>query len=266
LGLSDLTRGAETVVLNGVRFHHSVSASPQALRTVLDRLEEHCRKNPGAAALVLDQLVDSGATGAARAAPPGALRNAVFREEASTRGMVLCFVGGPSPASAASWLSALRRFSTSRDLSAFGRLHYSFAESVGHEQTRVVTLWADTGLNLATLFPKTGDAPGTDSRLLPRPPDARRTLSASAQGLPFSVRMYESNQSLEAAQNFYDTWLSQRGYQAAHDAQSGASSYLRADGYQAFLSLLRGDGHTYVTLSEREQPDSMATVEVGGEP
>ena len=103
-----------------------------------------------------------------------ALRNAVFREEAATRGMVLCFVGGPNPDSPASWLAALRRFSTTRDLSSFGRLRYSFAEVTEHESTRVVTLWADTGLNLPTLFPKTGDANGDDSAVVPRPPGARR--------------------------------------------------------------------------------------------
>src|SRR4051812_22637053 len=36
LGLADLTRGAETVELNGERFHHAVSATAQPLHGVLD--------------------------------------------------------------------------------------------------------------------------------------------------------------------------------------------------------------------------------------
>jgi hypothetical protein len=266
LGLSDLTAGAETVVFNGERFHHALNTTVQPLHAVLDRIEEHCRKNPGPAALVLAELTSREPKRFERNAPPGALRNAVFREEAATRGMVLCFVAGPNPASAASWLTALRRFSSTRDLSSFGRLRYSFAESAEHEPTRVVTLWADAGLELAALFPKTGDAPGTDSRVLPRPPSARRTLSASAEGLTLSVRIYESDQAIDATQRFYDTWMSEHGYQAAHAAASGASSYLRADGYQAFLSLLHTGGHTFVTLTESEQSDGSATLEFGGQP
>src|SRR3954470_22219656 len=133
LGLSDLTSGAETVVFNGERFHHAVTATGQPLHTVLDRVEQHCRENPGSAALVIDQLATLDPDRFARHAPPGALRNAVFREETGQRGMVLCFVGGPNPGSAASWLAALKRFSATRDLSAFGRLRYSFAEAAGQE-------------------------------------------------------------------------------------------------------------------------------------
>ncbi|HKO46845.1 MAG TPA: hypothetical protein VJV79_03940 [Polyangiaceae bacterium] len=266
LGLSDLTGGAEVVLLNGQRFHHAVSASAQPLSTVLDRIEAHCRQHPGPAALLLDQLAAREPERFERHAPPGALRSAVFREQVAEHGMVLCFVGGPSPASADGWLRALRRFSSSRDLSEFGRLRYSFAERAEEGRTRVVTLWADTGLNLSNLFPQTGDAPGSDSPVLPRPPNARRTLSANAEGLPFGVRLYESSQSLAATQEFYDVWMSEHGYQAAHDAESGTSSYLRADGYQAFLSLFAGEGHSYVTLTESGQSDASATLQLGGQP
>lgn|SRR6478735_963866 len=262
LGLADLTGDAETLTLNGERFHHAVSATSQPLRTVLDRVEQHCRNHPGAAALVLDRLAESDPKPFARYAPPGALRNGVFREEAATRGMVLCFVSGPNSGSAGSFLQALRRFSATRDLSAFGRLRYSFAETEGSGSTRVVTLWADTGLNLSALFPASGDARGSDSPVVPRPPSARRTLSASAEGRPFSVRSYESTQSIAATQAFYDSWMREQGYQASHAPESGASSYLRADGYQVFLSLLASERHTFATLTESGQSDGSAMLEL----
>jgi hypothetical protein len=268
LGLSDLTRDAETVVLNGERFHHAVSTTQQPLAAVLDRVERHCRDNPGPAALVLGRIAESDPPRFARHAPPGALRNAVFREETKTRGMVLCFVSGPNPgpSSLTNLLAALRRFSTSRDLSEFGRLRYSFAESTDTGVTRVVTLWADTGLNLSTLFPATGDASGSDSPVAPRPPGARRTLSASAEGLPFSVRSYESQQSLVAIQAFYDVWMGEHGYQAAHAPESGSSSYLRADGYQVFLSLLTNNQRTFATLTESGSANPSTALEIGAEP
>jgi hypothetical protein len=101
---------------------------------------------------------------------------------------------------------------------------------------------------------------------VPRPPEARRTLSASAEGLPFSVRIYESNQALDVTQRYYDAWMSEHGYQAAHAAESGASSYLRADGYQAFLSLLHEGAHTFVTVTESDPSRASAMFELGDEP
>jgi hypothetical protein len=266
LGLSDLTSGAESVLLNGERFHHAVRDTTQPLHTVLDRIEQHCRNHPGSAALALDRLLESDPARFQRHAPPGALRNAVFREETPRRGLVLCFVGGPNPNSAISFLAALRSFSSTRDLASFGRLRYSFAEADEHQTTHVITLWADTGLNLSRLFPKTGDAAGSDSKVVPRPPGARRTLSASAEGVPFSVRSYESEQSLSATQSFYDTWMRTHGYRAAHAPEAGASSYLRADGSQVFLSLLRAEPHTVATVTESGRPDTAARLELGAEP
>lgn len=266
IGLSDFTGGAEAVWLNGARFHHAVSSSNSSLHALLDRVEDHCRSNPGPGALVLAQLAGNDPKRFERHAPPGALRNAVFREEAATRGLVLCFVGGPNPTSIADWLSALRRFSQTRDLSSFGQLRYSFAESSGHEPTRVVSLWADSGLDLSRLFPKTGDAMGSDSPVVPRPPGGRRVLSARAEGMPFSVRSYESSQPLAATQSFYDTWMRGHGYRVDVSAESGSSSYLRADGYQVFLSVLAIDQRSFVTVTESGQSDTAAELELSAAP
>src|SRR3954469_18444176 len=59
IGLSDLTRGAETVWLNGERLHHAVSASTASLHSRMDRVEDHCRSQPGPAASVLGQVARS---------------------------------------------------------------------------------------------------------------------------------------------------------------------------------------------------------------
>jgi len=265
LGLADLTRGAETVELNGERFHHAIASSSESLATVLDRVVEHCQKEPSPAARVIAEATNHHAMRFESHAPPGALRHAVFREQSRDRGMVLCFVGGPRNTSLPQWLAALHRFSSTRDLAAFGRLRYSFAEQA-EGKTRVVTLWADTGLNLATLFPETGDAAGTDSAVLPRPPRARRTLSARAEGVPFAVRSYQLGQSVEEAQRFYDGWMSERGWQSFHDGESESSGYLRADGYQAFVSLMRSNGNTYVTVTETGRPEAQTALEMGSEP
>lgn len=265
LGLADITRGSETVELNGERFHHALAISSAPLAQVLDRIVDHCEQQPGPALRVLDEAARMAPQRFARHAPPAAMRKAVFREQEAGRGMVVCFVGGSENASLGAWFAALRRFSSSRDLSAFGRLRYFFAEQ-SQGRTRVVGLWADTGLNLSNLFPVSGDAPGSDSLVLPRPPLARRTLAASAEGLSFAVRTYQSSQALDETQRFYDSWMSQRGWQIRHDGETGASSYLRQDGFQAFLSLLRSERSTYVTVTETSRSDALRTLEVGSEP
>jgi hypothetical protein len=265
LGLSDITRGAETLALNGERFHHAVAVSSAPLTQVLDRIVGYCEQHPGPATRALDDAARRDPRDFTRHAPPGAMRKAVFREQREGRGLVLCFVDGPENESLGGWLTALHRFSTSHDLSAFGRFRYSFAEE-SHGQTRVVTLWADTGLNLSSWFPAAGDAPGTDSSVLPRPPNARRTLSASAEGLPFAVRGYQSSQTPEQAQRFYDAWMSQHGWQAQHDAATATSSYLRDDGLQAFLSFSRAKADTYITITETGRGDTGHALELESEP
>lgn len=265
LELSDITRDAETVELNGMRFHHAVALSSGPLPQLLDRIVSYCEQHPGPEMRALAEAAHRGPRAFAEHAPPGALRNAVFREQRDGRGMVLCFVNGPEQASLGGWLTALHRFSSSHDLSAFGRLRYSFAEE-SHGQTRVVTLWADTGLNLSAWFPGAGDAAGSDSPVLPRPPNARRTLSASAEGLPFAVRSYQLSESPAQAQRFYDGWMSQRGWQIRHDTTTGASSYLRADGFQAFISMSSSEQQTYVTVTETGRGDAVRALELGSEP
>jgi S1-C subfamily serine protease len=80
------------------------------------------------------------------------------------------------------------------------------------------------------------------------------------------VHIYESNEALEATQRFYDSWMSEHGYRATRATELGASSYLRSDGSQIFLSLLREGSHTFVTVTDSEQGDTSATLRLGGEP
>jgi ABC-type sugar transport system permease subunit len=117
--------------------------------------------------------------------------------------------------------------------------------------TYVSTMWADTGLNLKTMFPATGDAAGSDSALLPRPPSARRTLSAGAEGMPYALRMYVSSDSTESLGRFYADWLKKRAWKLIGQKPShGSSGYMREDGYQVFLTIIEQRGQAYVALTE----------------
>jgi hypothetical protein len=113
------------------------------------------------------------------------------------------------------------------------------------------------------MFPSTGDAAGNDSRVLPRPPRARRTLSAGIEGMPYVVRTYSSREPLPQLKDFYARWMKQRGWRFGADAE-GTTAYFREDGYQAFVSYSEQDGLSYITLTEagREGTPAIGKVEV----
>jgi hypothetical protein len=105
--------------------------------------------------------------------------------------------------------------------------------------------------------------------VLPRPPEARRTLVAAAEGMPFALRTYESAKSRADLQAFYDHWMKIEGWRlGAKVEREGASAYFRKDGYQVILTLNETDGRTYATLIEAGQAasSSIATVEISESP
>jgi len=249
-GLSDLIDERESLTLNGARFRHAVAHSDESPERVLDRIQAHCDTHGGLLRDVLENLESLDRKAFAAAAPPGALRAAVVRQDGRDRGVVICFTDSDQGTltEVAPAFSLLMRATDPREL---GELLYSYAELAPSGRTRIVTLWTRGGLDLAAMFPEHGDASGDDSRLAPRPPQARRILSASAEGQPFGVRSYESQLSTSAVASFYAEWArKQRWTLVAADADAGATAYLRGDGVQVFLSLHEVDGHTLVTLTE----------------
>ena len=86
---------------------------------------------------------------------------------------------------------------TSDELAATGELavrgapgyRYVYAQR-GAERTRVVRFWTDRPVDLERLFPARGDAPGRDAVGVPRPPGARRILSAREVGAPQEITLY----------------------------------------------------------------------------
>jgi hypothetical protein len=248
--LSDLLGEHEGLRLNGVNFRHAIAHSERSPEQVLDRIQAYCDSQGGLLRDVLAELESRDRRAFAEVAPPGALRRGVVRRDGNDRGVVICFTdSGPQSLSGmAPALSLLLRATDPREL---GELLYSYAERGPNGRTRVVTLWTRGGLDLAAMFPAEGDAAGDDSRLAPRPPEARRILSASAEGQPFGVRSYESERPEREVAAFYAEWAKkQRWTPVSSDAETGATAYLRDDGVQLFLSLHEQDGRTWVTLTE----------------
>ncbi|HMA93234.1 MAG TPA: hypothetical protein VKP30_11145, partial [Polyangiaceae bacterium] len=89
-GLAELTHGAEVVLLNGERFHHSMTVANEPASKVLDRVQRFCESSPG----LLGQVTKDQRARALEDAS-GLLRHGVIRDEGKDRGMVVCFMDSP---------------------------------------------------------------------------------------------------------------------------------------------------------------------------
>jgi hypothetical protein len=250
VGLADLTLGAEVIQVNGERFHHGLVIVPGEPSAILDRLQAECESRPGLMGQALRELSSQVSEPSARARDTARANafHGVVRHESDERGMVVCWVSDERSGLAALG-ERLDEFARSSRLGVFGRARYAFAEALPEGQSRVLTLWADTDLDLMALFPAHGDAAGSDSRVLPRPPQATRLLSAAAEGMPFLLVHYASRTSRAELQTFYDEWLGAHGWRRIQ-SPAATGAYLRDDGHQVFLSLLEYDTGTQVTVIE----------------
>jgi hypothetical protein len=263
-GLEDLTRGANVVLVNGERFHRVIAFVDDSVGSVLDRIQKECETSPG--------LLGQAASEAAHLHPkaldeyplsPRILRG-IVRHEEERRGMVACFTDSRG-SGLAGLADAAKRFAKTSNLAEFGHFRYAFARRADDGGTQVTTLWADTDLNLSSMFPAHGDAAGADSSVLPRPATSRRVLAASAEGQPYALRLYDTADGGASVQRFYEDWFKKHGWIFAGKAQQGGFSYLRADGYQVIVTLRERQGRTAVGLIEagrREGSIVSATVSV----
>jgi hypothetical protein len=263
LGLHDLTHDAEAVSFNGAPFHHASLVVKSGVREVLDRIEEHCEKAPNIIGRGFLEIPEKELEKKLGEKPTRAFRHGVFREEAKdeSHGMVVCFVD-EEDYGVSEIPKRLERFRATRDLTVFGKLRYTYAEKLKSGATEVVTMWADRGLDIRSMFPSAGDAAGTDSDVLPRPPAARRILSANAEGLPYAVRLYDSGENADKVRAFYDSWMEAHGFDKVKAGDQAGASYVRADGYQAFLAVGSRKGKTTIAVSEAGRADGTSTAVV----
>ena len=135
---------------------------PRVLELNGNRLHFDTGTRADAVGEVLDQAEAS-------CADPGARR---MRGEDGRRGFVACLARVAAPEGAPAY-------------------RYVYAQP-GAERTQVVRFWTDGPLDLEALLPEAGDAPGSDAPDVPRPPGARRILSARELGEPQQITLYET--------------------------------------------------------------------------
>ncbi|MBX3193155.1 MAG: hypothetical protein KF819_39590 [Labilithrix sp.] len=253
--LEDLTGAASLVRVNGAELHRASARTPQSTREVLDRYEAHCRKSPGTLGRVMRDIPTALAD-RIDLSHDDRLRASIVRDEHDGRGMVVCFVDDED-ASSRGLVEKLRAVVDTGDLSKLGRFRYVFAEPSRSSEggTHVVTFWCDGELNVQKMFPASGDAPGTDSALAPRPAQSRRTLSASVEGYPAAVRVYESSARRPEIERAMDAALRAKRFRRVAAKDAHVAAYARED-----------DAQIIVSFGERAERTTVTVVEGGASP
>ena len=128
-------------------------------------------------------------------------------------------------------LQALTRFAKSGDLADLGKLRYVMAERAKGGRTHVIGVWTEGSFHIGNMFPSEGDCPGSDLPETYRPEGSRRLLTASVEGAPFGVRIYQVAGTPEEVLAGYGAGMAALGWKPVAAVDQG----LPQDGGRAFM-------------------------------
>jgi hypothetical protein len=205
--------------INGQPVQISSATTDLDYQVVLNRFEADCNAHADGMNAAFANLT---AALAAPATPSGSPGVGTFKQIRQSTGVVVCFAEG-GPVDNAALLARLSKFAKSGDLGDLGALRYVTATKTPAGKTHVIGVWTDGSFNVKEAFPTTGDAPGTDVETTVRPRDARRTLSAAAEGAPYGVRNYVTRHTVSEVLAQFDADLPLSGWKAIPQISEGVS-------------------------------------------
>jgi hypothetical protein len=255
----------KTLFINGAAMNISTAMTPQSPKEVLDRYESLCREHPQFLARAIADVPQEMQRKVEATVPGATWRRltdlTTVRREVGDEGMLVCFTDD-RPAGLGDLAGRVRALEQTGDLAELGRVHYVVVKRTPRG-THVRTIWNEGPLPVAKMFPSKGDAPGFDSDLVPRPPNARRTLSATSTEVPFSVHAYESTDGVPAMHGFYDREMAARGW-TRHDFGTTAV-YEKPGAEFVYCTFTVKEGRTVViaTTTGRAGTPTIASVGVG---
>jgi hypothetical protein len=209
------------LAINGLTVHRVTASTPLSIKEALDRLGRVCSERGGienSASLLSSERAD------ASSKLPAPL-DGTYRREGKNEGVLAC-IDTERPLGLTELTRRLRGFGQTGNLSAVGKLRYVLARRQG-SVTSLLVLWTDDDAPLLKMFPKTGDAPGSDLPDVPRPDRAERLLSAAEQGSPYSISIYRSRErSPLAVRDRYVKQLQEQGWRVTVTASgSGLTAH-----------------------------------------
>ena len=206
----------QVATINGQRMSLAAKSTPLGVEQVLGRFQRYCQDNSGGLAQELSAIP---ATAAALQKLPQALRDPSAwltsrqTDSAGNAGQVACIARKDSGGGLRGLQDRILAFAESGDVAAIGDARYVVARRDEKAQsTQVLAMWTEGSFNIPAMFPESGDTPGGDSQHVPRPPAARRVLTAEISDHPYALRMYDSEQSHAAVLSFYERQMHARGF------------------------------------------------------
>ena len=206
----------EVALINGQRMSLSSKLTPLSVAQVIERLGQHCREHSAGLA---DEIAALPKGESALQQLPEGLRDPSRWLSSETIakdgqvGQIACIARKGSGGGLQGLVDRVLAFTESGDLAEIGDARYVVArrdEESG--QTHVLAMWTEGKFNIPEMFADTGDAPGADSPDVPRPPDARRVLSAQMAHRSYAIRMYDTTRSHAEVLAYYEAQLGPRGF------------------------------------------------------
>jgi hypothetical protein len=233
----------------------------ESVNQVLDRFEAHCKDNQGPWAALWSQMdglkgtLSKAKDKSGKELGDGSLpvsKDGVFRQGDSDHGAVMCFTKWEG--SINDYQEAYRQFAKTGDFGRLGKLRYAFAAKTANGNTHVLTAFTDGSLNLNKIIPPdTGDAPGDETTLAPRPPNSRRILAASVEGTPYGIHVYQTESEPSAVLAHYDDTMQKAGWQPIIPATPNEFATMRTyskGALEVVLTATRGSNGTSVGIGE----------------
>ncbi|WP_157069635.1 hypothetical protein [Sandaracinus amylolyticus] len=246
--------------VNGQSIHFSTGVAPVGVDALLDRFETVCERiDAGLMERMHEALArhpDPEREAYAASASP------VLRDENGGAGYVACLDLGSGNVEPRELLARFERFEQTRDLHAIGDLRYVYAAPMEGGRSHFVALWTEGTFRFDEVFPDGTDARGTDPEDIPRPPGARRTLSAYEEGDPQRATFYATDELDEGGLvSFYRRELASDGWTLLAPPETLVSSA----SVRPALVAQRGDRMIWLAFTTDFQGRvNTAVIETGG--
>lgn len=239
------------VSINGANAQVASGVTKSDVGTVLDAVFADCSAHADGMAEDFKDLRHAIQPEAARTRGGAPGFGAVKNQTANDKGYVLCFANGHQ----LSQLEALERLQETvhtGDLTKIGHIRYVTAHKQPDGTTLVVAVWTDSPFNVNAMFPKEGDAPGSDPVEIARPDGSRRLLTSTVEGAPAAVRIYDVPLSEADAMAFYAKALPAAGLPSIVGSDAPKGGRMFGTPQRAFLVQAANaePGHCIVTMTE----------------
>jgi hypothetical protein len=199
-GADDLNEGTERLVtLNGAPLYFKKSSTYGTVSEVMARVAKECASGNESSAFGLTRSQDDGTE------KPIRLERVVTQEGTGGAHASLCIFANEHGASD----------------DEVHRVRWTLAVPRHGESVSLTTVVNASSTPIQELFPLDGDAPGSDPEGVPRPEEARRTMTATVGRNGYVVRVYESTLPVSDSISRYDRAMHRLGFVTTGSLEEG---------------------------------------------